>query len=82
MVALVVRFDVRHGTKADLGPSGRNDGRQGFAAASQARYSTCGHRVSGEATARIFYELYMDEEAFQAHEVARLLTTSTLDEKP
>lgn len=28
------------------------------------------HRVLGEPAARVFYELYRDDEAFQAHEVA------------
>src|ERR1700730_6466611 len=67
MFALVVRFDLRPGSEADF---------DSLLAAATAKIRTdepgtllylC-HRVEGEPTSRIFYELYRDREALQAHE--------------
>jgi quinol monooxygenase YgiN len=67
MLALVVRFDLRPGSEAAF---------DGLVASAVARIQTdepgtllylC-HEVQDEPAARIFYELYRDREAFQAHE--------------
>jgi quinol monooxygenase YgiN len=69
MFALVVRFEVRPGMEV------RFDRLVEDATAEIRRLEPgtllylC-HRVQGEPNARIFYELYRDQEAFQAHEVA------------
>jgi quinol monooxygenase YgiN len=67
MLALVVRFDLRPGSELAF---------DSLVASIVARIRSeepgtflylC-HRVEAEPTARIFYELYRDREAFQAHE--------------
>jgi quinol monooxygenase YgiN len=67
MLALVVRFQIQPGLEAAFDT---------LVAQTVARIRTeepgtllylC-HRVEAEPTARIFYELYRDLEAFQAHE--------------
>ncbi len=69
MVALVVRFDVRSGTEADFD-------RLVAETAAKIRTEEPGtllylcHMLQGEPSARVFYELYRDREAFEAHEVA------------
>jgi quinol monooxygenase YgiN len=69
MFALVVRFDLAPGTE---------DAFDRLVAQTTARIRSdemgtvlylC-HRVQGEPGARVFYELYRDSDAFQAHEVA------------
>lgn len=69
MFALVVRFDIRPGVEADFD-------RLVEATTARIRAEEPGtllylcHAVKDEPSARIFYELYRDDEAFQAHEVA------------
>jgi quinol monooxygenase YgiN len=67
MLALVARFEVHPGTERAF---------DALVARTAARIRTeepgtllylC-HRVEAEPTARIFYELYLAREAFQAHE--------------
>jgi quinol monooxygenase YgiN len=69
MFALVVRFDLRPGVEDDF---------DRLVAITTARIRSeepgtllylC-HRVQGAPSARVFYELYRDDAAFQAHEVA------------
>lgn len=68
MFALVVRFDVRPGTEDAFD-------RLVEAATARIRSEEPGtllylcHRARGELSARVFYELYQDDDAFQAHEV-------------
>src|SRR6266566_1739520 len=65
--ALVVRFDLRPGAEPDFD-------RLVEATTAQIRGEEPGtllylcHRVQAEPTARIFYELYRNRAAFQAHE--------------
>jgi quinol monooxygenase YgiN len=67
MFALVVRFDLRRGTEDQFD-------RLVHATTARIRAEEPGtllylcHRVQGEPTARVFYELYHDNAAFQAHE--------------
>jgi quinol monooxygenase YgiN len=67
MYALVVRFDLRPQSEDDF------DGLV-EATTAQIRSEEPGtllylcHRVQGEPTARVFYELYRDRVAFHAHE--------------
>lgn len=70
MFALVVRFDCR-----DLAAAEQFDGLTAEVVREIAdkepgtlTYAT--HAVEGEPLARIFYEVYRDREAFQAHEDA------------
>ncbi len=70
MFALVVRFDVR-----DLAAAERFDeltaevvGQIAEREPGTLTYAT--HAVDGEPLARVFYEVYRDREAFQAHESA------------
>src|SRR5437016_13600232 len=68
MVALAVRFDLRPGTEAAFD-------RLVEATTARIRAEEPGtllylcHRVRDEPDARVFYELYADRDAFQAHEV-------------
>ncbi len=70
MIALVVRFDLRPGAEADFD-------RLVEATTAQIRGEEPGtllylcHTVKDEPSARVFYELYRDDAAFQAHEVAQ-----------
>ena len=70
MFALVVRFDCR-----DLAAADRFDeltaeavGQIGEREPGTLVYAT--HAVEGEPLARIFYEVYRDRDAFEAHEAA------------
>lgn len=81
MFALVVRFDLRPGTE---------DAFDRLVAEATARIRAeepgtllylC-HRVQGEPGARVFYELYRDDEAFQAHEVAQHVKDFHAQRKP
>jgi quinol monooxygenase YgiN len=67
MFALAVRFDLRPGSEMDFD-------RLVEATAPRIRANEPGtllylcHKVQGEPTARLFYELYRDRAAFEAHE--------------
>lgn len=69
MFALVVRFDVRPGLEADFDALVAATAAMIRADEPGTLLYLC-HTAQGEPTARIFYELYRDAEAFQAHEVA------------
>jgi quinol monooxygenase YgiN len=81
MLALVVRFDLRPGSE---------DTFDKLVAEATATIRTeepgtllylC-HTVHGEPGARIFYELYRDHQAFQAHEVAQHVKDFHAQRKP
>jgi len=69
MFALVVRFDLHPGTEAEFDRLVESTAEQIREQEGGTLLYLC-HRVQGHPTARIFYELYRDDEAFQAHEVA------------
>ena len=68
MFALVVRFDLRPGTEAEFDELIRSITAQIRSREPGTLLYLC-HIVQNEPTGRIFYELYKDREAFQAHEV-------------
>jgi quinol monooxygenase YgiN len=81
MFALVVRFDLR------------SDSVEAFDqlvvdTTSKIRSEEPGtvlylcHAVQGAPNSRVFYELYRDQEAFQAHEVAKHITDFHAQRKP
>ena len=67
MFALVVRFDLRPGTEADFDRL-VEDTTAGIRTEEPDTLLYLCHRVQGGPAARVFYELYRDREAFQAHE--------------
>jgi quinol monooxygenase YgiN len=69
MFALVVRFNLRSGTDADFDRLVADVTVRIRAEEPGTLLYLC-HTVQGESGARVFYELYRDHEAFQAHEVA------------
>lgn len=68
MFALVVRFDIRPGTEAEFDRLVEVTTARIRAEEPGTLLYLC-HRVKDEPTARVFYELYRDDEAFKAHEV-------------
>lgn len=68
MFALVVRFDVRPGSEADFDRLVATTTARIRAEEPGTLLYLC-HTVRGQPGARIFYELYRDNAAFQAHEV-------------
>src|SRR5215472_4221123 len=81
MFGLVVRFDLKAGTEEAFD-------QIVAAATTKIRSEEPGtllylcHRVHGAPSARIFYELYRDDEAFQAHEVAEHVKDFHAGRKP
>ncbi len=69
MIALVVRFDLRPGAETAFEHLVADTTSRIRAEEPGTLLYLC-HTVRGEPGARIFYELYRDHEAFQAHEVA------------
>jgi quinol monooxygenase YgiN len=69
MFALVVRFDLRPDAEDDFDLLVEETTAQIRAAEPGTLLYLC-HRVQGAPAARVFYELYRDDAAFQAHEVA------------
>lgn len=70
MIGLVVRFDLRDGVAA-----ARFDGLaatvvERIRAAEPGTLVYATHTVAGEPLARVFYEVYADDAAFDAHEEA------------
>lgn len=70
MFALVVRFEVLPEVEADFDRLVAEMAATIRAEEPGTLLYLC-HRVKDEPNARIFYELYRDDEAFQAHEVAQ-----------
>ncbi len=70
MYALVVRFDIRYGTE-DAFDRLVADVTARIRAEEPGTLLYLCHTVQNEPTARVFYELYRDREAFRAHEVAQ-----------
>lgn len=68
MFALVVRFDLRLGAEADFDALVKSVAARIRSEEPGTLLYLC-HVVHNEPTTRIFYELYQDQEAFQAHEV-------------
>lgn len=69
MFALVVRFDLRPGSEDDFDRLAEETTARIRAEEPGTLLYLC-HRVQREPGARVFYELYRDNDAFQAHEVA------------
>ena len=69
MFALVVRFDLKPGTE-DYFDRLVEEATARVCAEEPGTLLYLCHRIQGEPGARIFYELYRDDVAFQAHEVA------------
>jgi quinol monooxygenase YgiN len=69
MFALVVRFGLRPGTEDDFDRLVEETTAHIRSDEPGTLLYLC-HRVKGEPDARVFYELYRDDAAFQAHEVA------------
>src|SRR5262245_62147770 len=67
MLGLVVRFNLRPGSEADFDPL-VEEATAGIRTEEPDTLLYLCHRVQREPTARVFYELYRDREAFQAHE--------------
>jgi quinol monooxygenase YgiN len=70
MVALVVRFDLNPGAE-DAFDALVTETTARIRALEPGTWLYLCHSVREEPTARVFYELYRDGEAFQAHEVAQ-----------
>lgn len=81
MYALVVRFDLRPGTEDEFDELVEETTARIRAEEPGTLLYLC-HRVHGEPSARVFYELYRDDAAFQAHEVAAHVKDSTRDGNP
>jgi len=81
MFGLVVRFDVRPGSEEAFDQLVANTAAQIREKERGTLFYLC-HRVQGEPNARIFYELYRDHDAFQAHEVAEHVTDFHAQRKP
>lgn len=81
MLALVVRFDLRPGSEDEFD-------RLVAEAVDRIQSQEPGtllylcHQVRGEPAARVFYELYRDGEAFQAHEDAEYVKKFHARRKP
>ena len=69
MFALVVRFDLHQGAEDEFDQLVEETTAQIRAHEPGTLLYLC-HRVQGAPGARVFYELYRDDAAFQAHEVA------------
>ncbi len=81
MFALVVRFDLRPGSEAEFDHLVEAATARIRAEESGTLLYLC-HRVQGEPGARVFYELYRDHQAFQAHEVAQHVKDFHAQRKP
>ena len=82
MIGLFVRFDIRNE------PAARRFDELTAAAVAQISAKESGtlvyatHRVKGAPLARVFYEVYADEAAFQAHEEAAHVKEFHRDKDP
>ena len=70
MFALVVRFDCRDQAGAERFDELVAEVVQQISAKEPGTIVYATHAVEGEPLARIFYEVYRDREAFEAHEAA------------
>lgn len=70
MFALVVRFNIRDDESAVRFDELTVQAVAQITAKEPGTLVYATHRVDGEPLARIFYEVYADDAAFQAHEVA------------
>lgn len=70
MVALIVRFDCRDSTAAERFDELTAEVVREIADKEPGTLTYATHAVEGEPLARVFYEVYRDREAFQAHETA------------
>ncbi|MEH0843552.1 putative quinol monooxygenase [Micromonospora sp. CPCC 205711] len=70
MIALVVRFDIRDEESAAGFDALTRQAVAQIRAAEPGTLVYATHRVADEPLARVFYEVYADEAAFQAHEQA------------
>lgn len=70
MFALVVRFDVRDGESAVRFDELTAQAVEQIRAKEPGTLVYATHKVNGEPLARVFYEVYADDAAFQAHETA------------
>ena len=71
MFALVVRFDVRDEESASLFDELTAEAVADIRAKEPGTLVYATHVLDGEPLSRVFYEVYVDEAAFQAHESAR-----------
>lgn len=70
MYALVVRFDCRDPAAAEEFDQLTESAVSRISSHEPGTLIYATHRVEGEPLARIFYEVYQDHAAFQAHEAA------------
>jgi quinol monooxygenase YgiN len=70
MYALVVRFDCRNEASANRFDELAADVVRQIAEKEPGTLAYATHRVEGEALARVFYEVYLDRDAFDRHERA------------
>ncbi len=70
MIALVVRFDIRDEASARLFDELTAQAVAGIREREQGTLVYATHAVRDAPLSRVFYELYADEAAFQAHEEA------------
>ncbi|GAA1607307.1 putative quinol monooxygenase [Catellatospora bangladeshensis] len=71
MFALVVRFDIRDAQSAVRFDELTEQAVEHIRAKEPGTLVYAAHKVDGEPLARVFYEVYADDQAFQAHEAAR-----------
>lgn len=70
MFALVVRFDIRDEESAAMFDELTEQTVEQIRAKEPGTLVYSTHKVNGEPLARLFYEVYADDDAFQAHETA------------
>jgi quinol monooxygenase YgiN len=70
MFGLVVRFDIRDEQSAEKFDALTAEAVAHITAREPGTLVYATHTVEGEPLARVFYELYADRDAFQAHEEA------------
>lgn len=75
MFALVVRFDIRDEASAVKFDELTEQAVEQIRAKEPGTLMYATHKVDGEPLARVFYEVYIDDAAFQAHETAEHVIT-------
>lgn len=70
MFALVVRFDIRDEEAAVRFDTLTQDAVEQITAKEPGTLVYATHSIEGEPLSRVFYEVYADRDAFQAHEAA------------
>lgn len=71
MFALVVRFNLRDEESAERFDELTREAVQLIVEREPGTLVYATHSVEGEPLARVFYEVYLDRDAFQAHETAQ-----------